>query len=121
MGLYLLLIGKINLLASSSSQSLSTPFLVSLLWPFIVKVAAFSFRPIHQVYTDLLYSVRLFSFQMGQITFNTEPIGPAGSRGGNTRWERAARLVCERLTHARHSRFTEADEESLRELSMIAL
>lgn len=120
MGLHLLLIGKINILATSSTHSLSHQFVVSLLWPFILKVASFSFRPIHQVSSDLIYSMRLFSFQMSQITFNTEPhVGPG--RGGNTRWERAVRLVSERLIHARRSQFTEADEESFRELSMIAL
>ncbi|TMW99670.1 hypothetical protein EJD97_002159 [Solanum chilense] len=124
MGLHLLLIGKINILATSSPHSLSNPLLVSLLWPFILKLAAFSFRPINQVSSDLIYSIRLFSFQMSQITFNTEPhVGPGrgGDGGGNTRWERAVRLVSERLIHARRSQFSEADEESLRELSMIAL
>ncbi|KAH0641459.1 hypothetical protein KY289_032433 [Solanum tuberosum] len=61
---------------------------------------------------------------MSQITFNTEhPVGPSrgGDGGGNTRWERAVRLMSERLIHARRSQFSEADEESLRELSMIAL
>ncbi|CAN4075990.1 unnamed protein product [Withania somnifera] len=119
MGIHLLLIDKINILANSS-HSLSTPYLVSLLWPFILKLAAFSFRPVNQVYYDLVYSLRLFSFQMSQIAFNTEPLEP-GRGGGNMRWERAVRLVCERLTHARRSQFLEADEESLRELSMIAL
>ncbi|KAG5588932.1 hypothetical protein H5410_039446 [Solanum commersonii] len=124
MGLHLLLIGKIKILATSSTHSLSNPLLVSLLWPYILKLAAFSFRPIHQVYSDLIYSIRLFSFQMSQITFNTEPhVGPSrgGDGGRNTRWERAVRLVSERLIHARRSQFSEADEESLRELSMIAL
>ncbi|CAN4077334.1 unnamed protein product [Withania somnifera] len=119
MGLHFLLIGKMNILANSC-HSLSTPYLVCLLWPFVLKLAAFSFRPVHQVYSDFIYSLRLFSFQMSQITFNTEPVG-AGDGGGNTRWERAVRLVCERLTHARRSQFSEADEESLHELSMIAL
>ncbi|OIS97416.1 hypothetical protein A4A49_09147 [Nicotiana attenuata] len=130
MGLHLLIIGKINLMATSS-HSLSSPLLVSLLWPFILKLAAFSCRPIGQVYSDLVYSLRLFSFQMSQITFNTTTdqstggsggnSGGSGGGGGNTRWERAVRLICERITLARHSQFSETDEESFRDFSMIAL
>ena len=82
MGLHLLIIGKINLMATSS-QSLSTPLLVSLLWPFVLKLAAFSCRPIGQVYSDLAYSLRLFSFQMSQITFNTTTDQSTGGSGGS--------------------------------------
>ncbi|KAL3366042.1 hypothetical protein AABB24_010936 [Solanum stoloniferum] len=113
MGLHLLIILKLNLRASS--LSLNTPLIISLLCPFIIRLAACSFKPLHQIHYNLVYSMRLFFFQMSQITFNSQP--PAAP----TRWERAVRLVYERFTRARHTQFQEMDEESLRTLSMIAL
>uniref|UniRef100_A0A0V0GNA6 Putative ovule protein n=1 Tax=Solanum chacoense TaxID=4108 RepID=A0A0V0GNA6_SOLCH len=112
MGLHLLIILKLNLRASS--LSLNTPLIISLLCPFIIRLAACSFKPLHQIHYNLVHSMRLFLFQMSQITFNSQPPAP-------TRWERAVRLVYERFTRARHTQFREMDEESLRALSMIAL
>ncbi|MCD7467436.1 hypothetical protein HAX54_004860 [Datura stramonium] len=113
MGLHLLIGLKLNLIGSSSR----TPLIVSLLCPFLIRLAACSFKPLHQIYSNLVRSISLFFFQMRQITINSQP--PA--RRSSMRWERAVRLVYERLTRARHSQFWETDEESLRALSMIAL
>ncbi|KAK9275319.1 hypothetical protein L1049_022582 [Liquidambar formosana] len=114
MGLHLVLLAKLNLL-STSSQSLS-PMVASLVWPFVLKLT-FSFRLIRRTYTDVIYSIRLFSFQMGQIAFDTE----LGLRN-TTRWERALRLVYERVTNAGRSPSpSQSDEDSLHALSMLAL
>ncbi|KAK4355919.1 hypothetical protein RND71_024890 [Anisodus tanguticus] len=117
MGLHLLIVLKLNLIASS--RNLNTPLIVSLLCPYLIRLAACSFKPLHQIYSNLIHSVRLFFFQMSQITLHSQP-PPLASRR-TMRWERAVRLVYERLTRARHSQFWETDEESLHALSMIAL
>lgn len=115
MGLHLLIVLKLHL--TSASRSLSTSLIVSLLCPFLIRLAACNFKPLHQICSNLVRSVRLFFFQMSQITLNSQP--PA--RRSTMRWERAVRLVFERLTRARHMQFWETDEESLHALSMIAL
>uniref|UniRef100_M1B2X9 Uncharacterized protein n=1 Tax=Solanum tuberosum TaxID=4113 RepID=M1B2X9_SOLTU len=116
MGLHILIVLKLNLRASS--VSLNTPLIISLLCPFIIRLAACSFKPLHQIHYNLVHSMSLFLFQMSQITFNSQP--PAAPRS-TTRWGRAVRLVYERFTRARHIQFHETDEESLRDLSIIAL
>ncbi|KAK4365858.1 hypothetical protein RND71_013738 [Anisodus tanguticus] len=116
MGLHLLIVLKLNLIASS--RSLNTPLIVSLLCPYLIRLAACSVKPLHQIYSNLVHSVRLFFFQIRQITLNSQP--PPASRT-TMRWQRAVRLVYERLTRARQSQFWETDEESLRALSMISL
>ncbi|KAM3233394.1 hypothetical protein P3L10_018753 [Capsicum annuum] len=115
MGLHLLIALKLNLLASS--RSLNTPLIVSLLCPFLIRLAACNLKPLHQIYSNLVRSVRLFFFQMSQITLNSQP----PTRRSSMRWERAIRLVYERVTRVRHVQFWETDEESLHALSMIAL
>lgn len=113
MGLHLLIVLKLNMI--TSSVRLNTPLFISLLFPFLIRLGACSFKPLHQIYYNLAHSVRLFFFQISQIAFSSQPPAPS------TRWERAVRLVYERLTGARHAQFREMDEESLRALSMIAL
>nr|GLL48613.1 hypothetical protein A4A49_09147 [Ipomoea trifida] len=118
MGLHLLLIGKLHLFKATSHCLSSVSFL--LLGPFVLKLVS-GLKPIRQVCHEIVYSLRLFFFQMGEITFNAEPGAAAQGGGGGARWQRALRLVCERLTRARHPQFLETDEESLLDLSMIAL
>ncbi|CAN4097772.1 unnamed protein product [Withania somnifera] len=110
--MHLLIVLKLHLTASSRSLTI-----VSLLCPFLIRLAACKFKPLYQIYSNLVHSVRLFFFQMSQITSDSQP--PA--RRSTVRWERAVRLVYERLTRARHVQFWETDEESLRALSIIAL
>lgn len=135
--LHLALVAKFNLMATTNQMSL-TPLLTSLLCPFMLKVF-FSFRPLREALYDTAYGVRLFIFQMGQIAFGPEqePLinstpAAAADTGSNThpsppppqgmmRWERALRLVYERLTRTRHPQFAETDEESLLALSVLAL
>ncbi|PIM97786.1 hypothetical protein CDL12_29742 [Handroanthus impetiginosus] len=95
-----------------------TPLVTALLWPFLLKFS-FSFRPLHQGCADMMYSVRLFIFQMGQIAFDTEPSGGAAAVG--MRWRRALRLVYQRVAHVRHAQSNASGEESLVALSMLAL
>lgn len=130
--LQLALLAKLNLMMGTTNQMISlTPFLTSLLWPFMLKVF-FSFRPLREALYDTAYGVRLFIFQMGQIAFGPEQITSPGTAAPGTgtgiptqqgmmRWERALRLVYERLTRSRHPQFAESDEESLRALSVLAL
>ncbi|WMV34524.1 hypothetical protein MTR67_027909 [Solanum verrucosum] len=70
------------------------------------------------VHILIVLKLNLIAASMSQITFNSQP--PAAPRS-TTRWGRAVRLVYERFTRARHVQFHEADEESLRALSIIAL
>lgn len=83
----------------------------ALLWPFVLKFA-FSFRPLRESCLEMGDAMRLFLFQMSQIAFD----GEAG--GGGLRWQRALRLVYERLLHVRR---TQSDDESLLALSMQTL
>ncbi|KAH6755765.1 hypothetical protein C2S52_010183 [Perilla frutescens var. hirtella] len=83
----------------------------AMLWPFVVKFA-FSFRPLRESCMDMAEALRLFLFQLSQIAFE------GGEDGGGPRWQRALRLVYERLLHVRRS---QSDEESLLALSMHAL
>lgn len=88
-----------------------------LIWPLVLKLV-FSFRQVREAFINVLYNLRLFFFQMGQITLSADP---DGGNGGGDRWQRAVRLVYERLSHARDAESTAAVEESFYELSMIAL
>ncbi|KAL2472031.1 Uncharacterized protein Adt_40167 [Abeliophyllum distichum] len=117
MGLQVVVLAKLGLCAASHSL---TPLSAALLWPFVLKFS-FSFRPLREVYTDILHALRLFFFQLRQITMNDEPDGSAASNGG-ARWERALRLICERVTQARHAQSgLDSGEDSLRAISMLAL
>ncbi|KAG5601309.1 hypothetical protein H5410_032679 [Solanum commersonii] len=66
----------------------------------------------------IVLKLNLIASSMRQITFNSQP--PATPRS-TTRWGRAVRLVYEKFARARHIQFHETDEESLRDLSIIAL
>ncbi|KAJ0047967.1 hypothetical protein Pint_15873 [Pistacia integerrima] len=113
MGLHMLALLKLNLLSASAPSSIN-PILTSLIWPFVLKLS-FNLKPVRITYVDMLYACRLFLFQLGQIAFDTDqpPLG--------TRWERAIRLVCQRLTQARRSSPTQSDENHFHTLSVISL
>ncbi|KAK9274566.1 hypothetical protein L1049_021815 [Liquidambar formosana] len=107
----LVFIAKLNRLSTSNSLS---PIVGSLVWPFLLKL--FGFGLIGRTCTDIVYALRLFTFQMGHIAFGAE------LRGRNsTRWDRALRLIHERVTHARRSPTSQSDEHSLHTLTMLAL
>ncbi|KZV47101.1 hypothetical protein F511_32461 [Dorcoceras hygrometricum] len=90
-----------------------TPATAVLIWPLVLKFV-FSFRHVQEAFINMLYSLRLFFFQMGQITLSTD-------HGGGDRWQRVVRLVYERLCHAMDAESTTAVEESFYDLSMITL
>ncbi|KAK4422893.1 hypothetical protein Salat_1871900 [Sesamum alatum] len=94
-----------------------TPLVTALVLPFVLKFC-FSFRPLHDTCRDMMHAMRLFVFQMGEIAFGREPSGGAA---GDVRWQRALRLVCERVRRARHARPSASGEESLVALSMLSL
>ncbi|KAL6979745.1 hypothetical protein U1Q18_021400 [Sarracenia purpurea var. burkii] len=113
MGLHLVVLVKLNLAATVHG---GCPMVVTLVWPYILKLAV-SLRPLRRGYTSVIYGGRLFFFQLAQIASNAEP-----GVGNRRRWERALRLVCQRIAHARrYSPALESDEESFRTLSMLAL
>lgn len=60
-------------------------------------------------------ALRLFFFQMSQIAFD------GGGAAGGPRWQRALRLVYQRVAHARHAQAGSEGEDSLAALSMLAL
>ncbi|KAL0409382.1 UNVERIFIED_CONTAM: hypothetical protein Sradi_1872600 [Sesamum radiatum] len=101
-------------LSGAAHQGL-TPLVTALVLPFVLKFC-FSFRPLHDTCSDMMHAMRLFVFQMGEIAFGREPTG-----AGDVRWQRALRLVCERVRRARHARPSASGEESLVALSMLSL
>ncbi|CAK9173217.1 unnamed protein product [Ilex paraguariensis] len=115
MGLTLVVLAKLKLITTSHSVC---PMVAGLAWAFVLKLS-FSITklgPLRRVYADVLNGFRLFLFQMGQISLNAAP-----TSSNRTRWERALRLVRERLTQVTRSPALESDEDSLHTLSMIAL
>ncbi|CAI9759450.1 unnamed protein product [Fraxinus pennsylvanica] len=110
MGLQLLALAKLSLTATSHGSL--TPVVTTLLLPFLLKVSL-SLRPVQEFCTDIVQDLRLFFFQMGEITSNSD--------GNGARWERVLRLVCERITRRRHARILDDEEESLHFVSMLSL
>ncbi|EYU33315.1 hypothetical protein MIMGU_mgv1a024616mg [Erythranthe guttata] len=86
-----------------------------MLLPFVVKFLL-NFRPIHECCINMMHATRLFLFQMGHIAFDSG--GTTTTAGGDVRWQRALRLLCQRVNDARRSQQT---EDSLIALSMLAL
>lgn len=107
-------------LAGTSAHGCVTPTVTALIWPFVLKLSL-ALRSPHQTYSDLLRSSRLFFFQLVQIFLNHEHLVPNGTGYNRTRWDRALRLVSERIAQARRWHESELDEDSLRNLSMLAL
>ncbi|KAK2649066.1 hypothetical protein Ddye_016555 [Dipteronia dyeriana] len=121
MGFHLVVLAKLKyVLMSPSHRATITPLLATLICPFLLKFS-YSFKLIRRGYIDLLHASRLFAFQLQQIAFNTEP--PLPRMGGNvsSRWERALRLVCQRITHVRRSPPTQSDEDSFHTLTVVSL
>ncbi|KAB2018102.1 hypothetical protein ES319_D08G206100v1 [Gossypium barbadense] len=117
MGICLVALAKLHLL--TPAHSISAPLLAGFICPFVVKLA-FRFRIVRRVYIDMLYATRLFFFQLSQIAFDA-----GGDRqpspGDGERWQRALRLVSERITHVRRSPVADSDEDSFHTLTVLSL
>ncbi|KAG6788768.1 hypothetical protein NC652_001708 [Populus alba x Populus x berolinensis] len=116
MGIPMVALAKLNLLLSKSHTG--TSLITCLLCPYVLKLT-FSVRLVRQAYTDLLYSSRLFLFQLSQIAFDADQ--PAAPAGNSTRLGRALRLVYQRVTRARRSPTAQDDEDNFHALSMFSL
>ncbi|KAG8382430.1 hypothetical protein BUALT_Bualt05G0076500 [Buddleja alternifolia] len=119
MGLAMVALAKLSLIGAASSSHGVSPMVTSLLCPFVLKLS-FSFRPLNKACKDMVYGLRLFFFQMWQITFDTQPT-PGSGGSSSVRWQRALRLVYESTIQARHAQSTPSAEENLVALSMLAL
>lgn len=106
---------------STSHSTLMTPLLTGLICPFVLKLS-FSFGLVHQTYSDLIHQSRLFFFQLNEIAAadnfddDLQQQQPAA-----TRLQRALRLLQQAVTHQRNSQASELDEQSIHDLSMVAL
>lgn len=113
MGLHLIAIigAKLHLLSHCR-----TPLLIAagLICPFLIKLSL-GFRVIRGGYIDLIDASTLFIFQLNQIAFDDADHQPAHPGNGRHRWQRALRLVCQRL------RSEQLDEESIHTLTMLSL
>ncbi|KAF9689882.1 hypothetical protein SADUNF_Sadunf01G0138600 [Salix dunnii] len=117
MGLPVVGLAKLNLLFSTSHTG-GTSLITCLLCPYVLKLT-FSVRLVRHAYTDLLYSSRLFLFQLSQIVFDNDQ--PAALAGNSTRLGRALRLVYQRVTRARRPPAAPDDEDNFHALSMLSL
>lgn len=116
MGLHMVALAKLKLLSSAATpHSICPAILAGLVCPLVLKFC-FSFRLVRQAYIDLVYASRLFVFQLGQIAFDSGPPASSNHRLGS-RWQRALRLVCERVTLTP----TQSDEHDFHTLTLIAL
>ncbi|KAK9716379.1 hypothetical protein RND81_06G229300 [Saponaria officinalis] len=138
MGFHLLAIANLKLAKAATHGC--TPLVLSLILPFILRMSC-SVRIIRQSYIDLFYSSRLFMFQLTQIVLddnnnsnnnnnniegsNDNRVGSRDISRGGARWDRALRLVSERLIRTRRHlasmRYDDDDEVSFHDFSMIAL
>lgn len=111
MGLHLVLLAKLNLLATSHCPG---PVFAALLWPFALKIPLSGC--ISRACTRFSVSSVLIVFRLSQVLFQEQSI-----RHGH-RWERALRVLCERAYVTRR-RFSTAQshETSLHSVSMLAL
>ncbi|KAJ8449401.1 hypothetical protein Cgig2_002533 [Carnegiea gigantea] len=85
MGLHLVVLGKLHLLAKSHTTT--TPLVASMVVSFVLRVAS-NIPIIQRICSDLIYSLRLFVFQVTRINQSQAIVGDAtGSRW----WSRALR------------------------------
>ncbi|KAI3713309.1 hypothetical protein L1987_71884 [Smallanthus sonchifolius] len=112
MGLHLVLLGFCKL------HGAGAPLLVTLAWPFFIKVL-FSLRPFKNVIMSIKQDSRLFVFQLSQIIgfqdhrANHEP-------GNRRRWDRIIQLVHQRLRDIGHSMPFSDYERTLQTLTVAA-
>ncbi|KAK8266501.1 hypothetical protein V6Z12_D12G250700 [Gossypium hirsutum] len=113
MALHLVALAKLHLLSPSHSAS---PLIASLICSFLLEISS-RLSVLRRVYIDVFHAARLFFFQLSQIALEADH--PAPSNGH--RWQRALRLVCQRITHVRRSPPAQSDEASFHTLTMLSL
>ncbi|CAA6656141.1 unnamed protein product [Spirodela intermedia] len=111
MMLHLVVAAKMKLLAGVGHGPCAGQLLVVLLGPFVLKLSMSRYAPGGM--RDLVLSSRLFLFRLGRILSREQP--------GAGRWERALRLVSDRLDEARRLEESSPDEPSLHLVAMLAL
>ncbi|KAK9103008.1 hypothetical protein Sjap_020262 [Stephania japonica] len=120
MGLHLMIaLAKLKLLAVNSTGSSTFPLVTALVLPFILKIPFITHT--RSMYSDIVAASRLFFFRLSIIIHGGES-SSTGS-GHNHRWERAFRLIRERISNRRRlSSLTQSQQEdSLHAASMLAL
>ncbi|KAK8584468.1 hypothetical protein V6N13_109863 [Hibiscus sabdariffa] len=116
MGLFLVAVAKLHFLSSAHSLS---PLLGSLICSFVIKLA-FSLRIVRGACTDMVDATRLFLFQLSQIAFEADGHRPPAP-GNGERWQRALRLVSERMAYATRSQVAQSDEDNFHTLTVLSL
>lgn len=114
MGLHLMALVKLKLLSSTSHTISFTPYVTSLVVPFVLKFFTSS-RTLPQFYDDVSHASRLLLFQFSRIAFN---IRQEDLRDWS-RWERALRLFTARISR----QLSPSDDEAsrLHDLAMLTL
>ncbi|KAK8614037.1 hypothetical protein V6N13_122415 [Hibiscus sabdariffa] len=116
MGMFLVAVAKLHLLSSAHSLS---PLLGSLICSFVIKLA-FSLRIVRGACTDMVAGTRLFLFQLSQIAFGAHGNRPPAP-GNSERWQRALRLVSQRVAYATRSQVAQSDEDNFHTLTVLSL
>ena len=118
MGMHLMVVAAIHLSRAGSigAAGASPGLAANLIWPFLVKLCLSVQVNPH----DWISSSRFLIFQFAQIFARNSR---NDENQNNNRWDRAIRLVRERIDLARdsHMSLRHDDEESLHILSMLAL
>ncbi|KAK8658199.1 hypothetical protein V6N13_036411 [Hibiscus sabdariffa] len=117
MGLHVVAVAMAKLHLLSPSHSFTTPLVAGLICPFVLKVS-FRLSFLRRVYIDAFDASRLFIFQLSQIALGADQ--PAPGNGGR-RWQRALRLVCQRIAQVRRPTVAESEEDSFHTFSMLSL
>ncbi|KAM1024555.1 hypothetical protein ACFX13_038551 [Malus domestica] len=112
-------VALIKLKVVTMSTSHSGAVLTGLIWPFVLKLS-FSFRLVHQTYSEIIHAWRLFFFQLNQIAA-VDLDDDANYRQPATRLQRALRLLQQTVTQERQSEALELDEQSIHALTMVTL
>lgn len=110
----MVVVAKLSLIAATHTGP-TTPTVAALLWPFVLKLS-FCFGPIHDACIGMMHGLRLFFFQLGLIAFDSNSATVRG--GGVVRWQRALRLLYQRIANARP---TQSTQDSFVIVSMLAL
>lgn len=113
MALEFMVVLKLKLFAAAAATGSHCHLHVVLLWFFLLKLPLAARMP--GSFADMVLTVRLFFFRLNRVLLSDPPARRA------RRWERAVRLVQERLVDDGGRTNWQATEDSLHALSMIAM